>query len=136
MSSYVSTLVLLALVACGPPSNGDCEVNDDCGGDSVCARTGECLPAASVRSVRITWTVRGQTASSYTCADSPNLYLLFLGFDPNDSYGYEPVPCNAGEFFVDKIPTRYGSVEIGERGGFSMEKVFDSSGNVTFDLMP
>ena len=48
----------------------------------------------------------------------------------------DPVPCDAGQFFVDKLPTRFGSVEIGERGGFTMEKVFDSSGNVTFDLMP
>jgi hypothetical protein len=138
MTRPVHLLALIALAACGSPTNrsGDCDVDDDCGGDYVCARNGECLPPASVRAVRVTWTIRGQTASSYTCAESPSLYLLFLGFDPNDSYGYEPVPCNAGELFVDKIPTRFNSFEIGARGGFSMEKVFDSSGNVTFDLMP
>jgi len=135
MHRTVLVLASVVLAACGPPSNGDCERDNECG-DYVCARTGECLPSTSVRSVRITWTIRGQAASSSTCATSPNFYLLFLGFDPNDSYGYEPVPCNAGEFFVDKIPTRYGSVEIGARGGFAVEKVFDSSGNVTFDLMP
>jgi hypothetical protein len=130
-------MVLVALLSsCGSPSStGDCERDDDCG-DNVCARNGECLPSSSVRALRITWTIRGQAASSYTCANSPSLYLLFLGFDVNDSFGYEPVPCNAGEFFIDKLPTRFTSVEIGERGGFTMEKVLDSSGTVTFDLMP
>ena len=133
-----AVLLLLALSAmsCGTyESGGGCERDSECGGD-VCARNGECLPDSSVRSVRITWTIRGQMANATTCAPSPSLYLLFSGFEPGDTFGYEPVPCDAGLFFIDKLPSRFGAVEIGERDSFQMEKAFDASGNVSFDLMP
>jgi len=125
----------LALAACGPP-RGDCEVDNDCGGDYVCARNGECLPADSVHPLRITWTVRGQIASEANCAPAPTLYLIFYGYDINDQFGFEPVPCEAGLFTIDKLPSRFTSVELGERGGFVMEKPITGTGMVTFDLAP
>lgn len=132
------TLALLGLVAsaaCGPP-NGVCAQDSDCGGD-VCARNGECLPASAVRSVRVMWTVRTQPANASTCGTTQNLYLMFFGFDPNDAFGFEPVPCDAGLFSIDKLPTRFTSVEIGDTNHrFQQEKVFDAQGNVSFDLAP
>jgi hypothetical protein len=131
--------VVLALLAaaCGPPSGSECEQDSECGGGSVCARNGECLPASAVQSVRITWTVRGQTASVSTCGSTQDLYLQFFGFAANDTFGYEPVPCSAGLFSIDKLPDRYNSVEIGDiNRRFRDEKVIDSQGNVSFDLAP
>lgn len=130
-------LLMLSLLAgaCGPGSDGTCEVDDDCGG-SVCARTGECLSASSLQSVRVTWTVRGQMANATSCAPSPSLYILFGGFDPGDTLGFEPVPCDAGLFFIDKLPARFQSVELGERGGFALEMSILAGQTVAFDLMP
>lgn len=126
-------VLVFAATACGQPT-GSCEIDPDCQGDDVCARTGECLPRASVKFVRITWTVRGQPASATSCGNSQDLYLMFFGFSQNDTFGYQPVPCDAGLFTIDKLPTRYTSVEIGNSGGVAQEKVFDSQGNVAFDL--
>jgi hypothetical protein len=136
MRTPVDVALALLLVGCGSSGDGTCEVDNDCGGDLACARNGECLPASEVRPVRVTWTIRGMTASSYTCAGTPDFYLLFGGTQPNDFYGYEPVPCDAGLFTVDKLPRRLVSVEIGVRGGFSDIKAFDAQGNAAFDVMP
>jgi hypothetical protein len=130
-------LLVLGLAACGGTS-GECEVNGDCGGGTVCARNGECLPASSVRAVRTSWTILGQPASSTSCASTPTFYLMFYGFDPGDAFGYSPVPCEAGLFTIDKLPTRFLSVEIGVMGNarITMEKPIDANGNVVFDLTP
>jgi len=128
-------LLLLVLAGC-PYDTPDCQVDDDCSGSKVCTRNGECLAASEVRVVRVAWTIRGQAASATTCGPTPNFYLLFGSFDASDTYGYEPVPCAAGVFTVDKLPSRYNSVEIGADGRFQQEAVFDSQGHATFDLMP
>ena len=128
-------LLLLVLAGC-PPLDGECQVDDDCSGSRVCARNSECLPSSDVRVTRTSWTIRGQAASASTCASTPDLYILFGAFDPNDTYGYEPVPCAAGVFTVDKLPKRYTSVELGISGRFSDQAVFDSQGHAVVDLMP
>lgn len=128
-------LLAVAIAACGPPP-GDCEIDNDCSGDYVCARNGECLPPSDVHPLRITWTIRGQVPSTASCSASPDLYLIFYGYDASDQFGYEPVPCETGLFSIDKLPTRFTSVELGERNGFSMEKAITSTGTVTFDLAP
>lgn len=136
-----AALLVLAVAgaACGG-SSGECSDttnSGDCGGGDVCARNGECLPASQVRLVRVTWTINGQPANDATCAQSQDLYLLFYGFDPGDSFGFQPVPCKAGLFTIDKIPTRFGSVEIGDSSGrLKQEKVITAQGTVAFDLVP
>ena len=129
-------LLLIVLAGCPLPDDGNCQVDDDCSGSKVCARNGDCLAASDVRAIRVTWTIRGQPASAATCGTSPNFYILFASHDFNDSYGYEPVPCVSGVFSVDKLPTKYYSVEIGADGRFSQEAVFDSQGHASFDLTP
>jgi len=73
------------------------EPNRDCGGDTVCARNGECLPASGVRTLRLTWTVGGQPASTATCTRMPDLQVYFhVAADPNDAFRFPPVPCGIG----------------------------------------
>ena len=129
-------VLALGCAACGPPRDSGCERDSECGGSLVCARNGDCLPASDVRIVRITWTVRGQMANATSCAQSPSLYLMFYGFDPNDAFGFEPVPCEAGLFTIDKLPSRFTSIEIGDNNRVKLEKVIDAQGNVAFDLVP
>ncbi len=131
-------LVLAAaclLAACGGGTGSECTVDDDCGGGLVCARNSECLAPGSVRSARVTWTIRGMPASSTTCGATPSFYILFHA-QPGDSFGFEPVPCAAGLFSIDKLPRRFVSVEIGVDGGFEDDKAFDSQGSASFDLYP
>jgi hypothetical protein len=130
----VFALVLLA--GCSGGSDGECEVDNDCRTGSLCTRNSECLPASEVQSARITWTIRGMPASETSCAPTPNFYLLFAGTQLGDTFGYEPVPCKAGLFTIDKLPRRFVSVEIGVEGGFSEVKAFDAQGNAAFDLFP
>ena len=35
-------------------------------------------------------------ASATTCAATPNFYSTFYSAEPGDTFGYEPVPCDAG----------------------------------------
>lgn len=128
--------LVLGLAACPGGNGGECRDDGDCGGGAVCARNSECLPTSEVRVVRVTWTIRGMAANDTTCAQSPDLYLLFAGTAFNDTFGYAPVPCKAGVFTVDKLPRRFVSVEIGEENGFAEAMSFDANGNVAFDLFP
>jgi hypothetical protein len=130
-------LLLMALLLAGCPPVGECQVDDDCSGSQLCARNSECLPSSEVRATRTVWTIRGQTANATTCASTPDLYIVFGSFDPNDTYGYEPVPCAAGVFSVDKLPKRFTSVELGVVSRSTSEMaVFDSQGHAAVDLMP
>ncbi|HEX5060744.1 MAG TPA: hypothetical protein VFV99_15350 [Kofleriaceae bacterium] len=127
----------LVLVLAGCPGGGDeCHVDSDCGHNLVCARNSDCLPASEVRSIRVTWTIRGMPANEMLCAKTPNFYLMFAGTSVNDTFGYEPVPCKAGLFSIDKLPLRFVSVELGVDGGFSEVTAFDAQGNASFDLAP
>ena len=130
-----AALLVVLLASCGTPSGGACEVDDDCSGNDVCARNGECTDTA--RSVRVTWTIRGMPASASSCAQSPNLFIVFSSPSPTDQYGYEPVPCASGVFTVDKLPRRFNAVELGVRStGYSEFATFDSQGNAKLDLAP
>jgi hypothetical protein len=126
----------LGATACG---GNDCDLNGEgsCSGSLVCARNAECLPASEVRLVRVTWTVRGQPASTTSCAAFPELYLLFYGVEPFDTFGFEPVPCDAGRFTIDRLPRRFIGAELGIGGGaYKLERSFDAQGNAAFDLAP
>lgn len=133
---YVVLLLLVFLAACPDTTGSDCQVDDDCGGNNVCARNGECIAPSDVRAVRVTWTIRGMPANSATCAATPNFYVMFSSPARSDTYGYEPVPCPVGLFTVDKLPDRFNAVEIGVENGYREATTFDSQGNASFDLAP
>ncbi len=128
--------LLLLLAAC-PSSDTKtvCMVDSDCGGD-VCARDGECLSASEVWPVKVSWTIRGSAANAQTCATSPSFYLQFDGQFQQDTFGYEPVPCEQGQFLVDKLPKRFVQVEIGENNRFLDAQPISAAGSASFDLYP
>jgi hypothetical protein len=129
-------LVLALLAGCPSASpQGECTVDSDCAG-GVCARTGECVSPSSVRPVKVTWTIRGSAASPSTCVNSPELYIQFDSLDPQDIFGYSPVPCDPGQFFVDKLPKRYVQVEMGVEDRFLDATAIDALGSASFDLYP
>jgi hypothetical protein len=131
-----AALLAALLAACGASGSEQCMTDLECGGDLVCARNGECLRAGEVRLVRVSWTVRGQPASTTTCAGAGDFYVLFFATTPGDSFGFAPVPCAAGVFTIDKLPLRFVSVELGSMGRFAMEKAIDAQGMVAFDVAP
>ncbi len=135
MRAAIVGLALACAASCGPGSDAGCKEDRECG-SLVCARDGDCVAASEVRVVRVTWTVRGAMANATSCGSSQSLYLMFLGFEPGDTLGFEPVPCDAGLFTIDKLPRRFTSVEIGDNNRVRQEKVIDAQGNVAFDLAP
>ena len=130
---WLVALVLLA--GCPRQHDSTCMVDTDCGGE-VCARDGECLPASDVRSVKVSWTIRGMPANATNCSTTPDFYLQFDGTTLQDIFGYEPVPCMAGQFTIDKLPNRFQQVEIGTDSRTFDVTVIDSSGMATFNLYP
>jgi len=128
-------LLLLALLAGCSGGAGLCEVDSECRSGYVCARDGACVPPSEVRPVKVTWTIRGMAANPALCAPAADFYILFAATRENDTYGYEPVPCESGVFSVDKLPRRYISVELGKDGVFREARAFDSQGNAAFDLV-
>jgi hypothetical protein len=127
--------LVLILAGC-PRTGGDCQIDQDCSGSEICARNGECHAPSDVRTIHVTWTIRGMPASSTTCGATPNFYILFSSPEVSDAYGYEPVPCASGLFTIDKLPKRFNAVELGVDGGYSEQAAFDAQGNATFDLAP
>lgn len=152
-------LLALCLVGCLPPSNDDdwdypggggtwgsgwggrdgragwgCETDNDCG-SAVCTRTGECLSASQVRVVRAIWTVDGAAASDASCRSAPDLAITFYS-SSQELFGYQPVPCDAGKFTVDKMPTRFTSVGLARVDDYSGgdHGDFDAMGTATLDL--
>ena len=130
--------LLLLLVAACPSSDPrtDCMIDSDCGGGTVCARDGECLASSDVWSVKVSWTIRGSAANASTCASSPSFYLQFDSPVQQDTFGYEPVPCDQGSFLVDKLPRRFVQVEIGENNRFLDAQPISAGGSASFDLYP
>jgi hypothetical protein len=133
-----------ALMAClsgcslSPSDSGsECTTDAQCG-DDVCARTGECLQKSSVRSVKVDWTIDGAAPASTACADHPDLYLQFDGFEYGDAIRFAPVACTEGSFFVDKLPTRYQQVEMGVEGsgGGDAATIDPSTARAQLDLFP
>jgi hypothetical protein len=130
-------LLLMLLAACpSSDTKTECMIDSDCGGTAVCARDGECLSASDVWPVKVTWTIRGSAANASTCAPSPSFYLQFDAEIQQDTFGYEPVPCEQGQFLVDKLPKRFVQVEIGENNRFLDAQPIDAMGSASFDLYP
>lgn len=99
----------------------------------MCGRDHACTDPSNVREVTVTWTVNGGDANVQTCAPRPDFALTFFGPDFGDELGFEPVPCETGQFFVDRLPKRYGSVEIGV-GGRRVQ--ISSNGTAMGDYVP
>jgi hypothetical protein len=134
MSSSVLVAVLVLACAGCPRSGqgGDCEYNDECTPD-VCGRDHACTAASNVREVTVTWTVHGADANVQTCAPKPDMTLTFVGDTIGDELGFEPVPCATGMFFVDRLPKRFHSVDLG-LGGRRIP--INSDGTAMGDFLP
>ena len=116
------------------PSTGECTTDGDCAGN-VCARDGFCYPSADVREVKTTWTIMGRPASTATCGPVTSLSIGFTSGAAGESpLMYAPVPCDIGQWLMDKLPDTYTIVELGKENGFPERKTIGGSGLVEFDL--
>jgi hypothetical protein len=129
-------LVALVLLAGCPSDTTMPECTDTSCGNDVCARDGECLPASEVWMVKTTWTIDGMAANATTCAPTPDLHIYFKSM--SDSFGFDPVPCDQGQFFVDRLPLRFDVVELGSDANlFEQSTIVDpQTGMATFNLHP
>jgi hypothetical protein len=93
-----------------------CVSDDECDGE-VCARDGECLPAADVRRVQVRWTVRGEVPDATSCAGIAELELQLRSDDGGPGHRYTQVPCPLALFTIDKIGRRYRTVTLLGTGG-------------------
>lgn len=125
-------LALLVFAGVGCPSGTDsgpvCLVDEECGGNRVCARDHFCASPSSVREVTVTWSVDGQPANAMTCAGRS----FTVGFYRDDLVApleFTPVQCSIGQFFVDKLPRTYTSVAVD-----NIEVAIRSDGTATVDL--
>ena len=130
-------LVLFSL-ACACSTTGDaCSQDSDCGGGDVCSRDDMCWPSDEVHAIKVSWTIGGSAVGSASCAAYPTFMIMFYSYDTQ--FGYAPVPCIAGEFPIDKLPTIYNDVELSndsEPLAFDQTARFDLNGSASFDLVP
>ncbi|HEY5951100.1 MAG TPA: hypothetical protein VIV40_36665 [Kofleriaceae bacterium] len=112
-----------------------CQSDAACGTGYVCARNGECTTSSSVRIVHTLWTVHDQVASDATCSAAPALDITF-STSGGEQFGFAPVPCDAGKYTIDKMPTRYTMVNLARSGDYAggANGVFDANGNASLDL--
>lgn len=112
-----------------------CQSDAACGTGNVCARNGECTTASNVRIVHAEWTLRDQVASDTSCTGARSLEITF-STSGGEMFGFAPVPCNAGKFTVDKLPTRYTMVTLSRAGDYygGATAAFDADGNAALDL--
>ncbi len=127
------------LTGCPANQTPECTQDRDCGTE-LCTRNGECHPASEVYAVKVTWTIRGAPASDNTCTETPDFYLQFDAAAIDDVFGYAPVPCNAGQFSIDKLPARFTQVELGVDNRYTaLAPIVPQAGQTglaTFDLAP
>lgn len=142
-AALLAILAAAAAAACGNSSGDDdgynghpaCGSDADCGSGDLCARDETCWDADDVEAVKITWTFDGSAASDATCTSFPYLYVEFISY--SYSFEFSPVPCNAGEFPIDKLPTIYTEVQIGDLNEMYFQQSAQITGSaVAFDLQP
>lgn len=118
----------------GGGGGGECFVDQECISGEICARDDLCWPEADVRFVKVTWTVRGMTASQTSCASHPDLHIRFDG-NVSDDLGFAPVPCDIGMFIVDRLPRPFTRVELSvDNGGPGNVTSINAAGMATLDL--
>lgn len=112
-----------------------CHSDTECGSGNVCARDGNCTSASAVRIIHVNWTVNDAVASDTSCTHAPDLAITFSDAQ-GYQFGFAPVPCDAGRYTIDKMPTHYTKVQLSRSGEYSGGATgqFDSTGNVTLDL--
>ncbi len=131
MSNSAFVLVLLACAGCPRGGGGDdCIENNECPGTEVCGRDKSCTDPSNVREVTVTWTVNGAPANTVSCSGR-DFTLAFLGDGFDDELAFAPVPCVTGQFFVDRLPRRFRSVQLGDGG---VVVPIRSDGTATGDL--
>ena len=131
-------LCWLGLTGCvvqGSGGGGDCTTDDQCNSGFVCARGDRlCVTPSEVREVTAHWTINGGPATTNSC-DGRDLFIDFQSDRPEDSLGFAPVPCFAGQFSVDALPLRFTTVELGVDGGGRRDfAAFDGNGEAQLDL--
>ena len=105
--------------------------------DEVCARTGYCLATSLVRTASVNWLVSGKTPDDTTCSPHPDLQITLHSSSGLTHVSYSPVPCIAGRFTVDKLPTSCDFVELGPTGtdrGWRSGRLDAATGETTLDL--
>jgi hypothetical protein len=119
----------------GGDSDYGCHLDADCGTGNVCARDGTCTTSTSVRVIHVNWTVNDVAASSTSCTNAPDLAVTFSDVQ-GYQFGFAPVPCQAGRYTIDKMPTHYTRVQLSRAGEYSggASGDFDATGNITLDL--
>jgi hypothetical protein len=133
-------VIVVAFAACGGDDNGgSCTTDSDCSGGDVCARDESCWPASELYTVKVTWTIAGSAAGSASCAPFPNFNVNF--YSESEEFGFAPVPCMAGEFPIDKLPTAYTEVEVADASYAIFDQTMNiasdgSNGTAAFDLTP
>ncbi|MGN6110722.1 MAG: hypothetical protein ACTHU0_36805 [Kofleriaceae bacterium] len=132
----VAAIALLAgCPMMGPETGGECFVDRECASGEICARDGQCAAPSAVREVKAVWTMHGLPANKATCADHRELYIMFEGSNPGEDLGFAPVPCENGQFFIDRLPTSYHRVEIGQEHGSGVAfGTIDAAGQAILDL--
>ena len=134
MRTPAALVVLTALAGCPLSGGGECNSDPECSTGDVCARDKMCASASSVRPVTTTWTINGAEANVTSCGTRTDLFITFVGRDASDTIGFAPVPCKLGQFMVDKLPDRFGSVELGFEGGASQVRPISAANAVVIDL--
>lgn len=130
LAGALAGAALLGATGC-PGEDSSCEVDADCSGEHVCARSHECLLPSQVRRVQVRWTIRGAEASEATCAPVDPLTIQFAA-TREDNLKYEPLACAAGLFTIDKMPSRMTTVSI--TGRVSASSGIPADGQVQMDL--
>lgn len=132
-NARLAMAALVALAGCPRTGGEDCNDNDHCPSGEVCGRDHACTDPSNVREVLVRWTVNGGDANVQTCAPRPDFTLTFLGDSFEDELAFTPVPCSTGQFFVDMLPRRFHSVEIGLGG---RRVPINSDGTAMGDFVP
>lgn len=117
-------------------------INDsDCGGsvpNLICDQSKACADKTTLRTIRVNWTVKGSTPSGATCSGIDHLKLDFTSDDNAIAFAFDPVPCAAGSFPIDKMPVAVIKVKITgvKLAGTALagESFIDGAGNVNIDI--
>ena len=130
-------VVAAAAAACGHDDGASCLADSDCSGGDVCSRDESCWPSDELYTVKITWTIDGSAAGSASCAPFPDFVVNF--YSESEEFGFAPVPCMAGEFPIDKLPTAYTEVEVADANYEYFDQTMTistsgSNGSAAFDL--
>ncbi|CAN5830166.1 hypothetical protein BH11MYX2_BH11MYX2_28930 [soil metagenome] len=106
-------------------------VDQECDSDQVCARNGACASPSGLRELYVRWTIDGADPTDTSCNRyGGDLTLTFVNNNQGEDIGFDPVPCNLGQFHIDKMPPSYIGAYIGSGRAYA----FDGSGMITIPL--